>query len=74
MIFYGAQFSIISFVATLLHPLFFTSGADRQIVVREDAVTGKRHIDQSLILKRYLKVPPARQLLFSEDLRSESPV
>ncbi|KAL5363294.1 S-adenosyl-L-methionine-dependent methyltransferase, partial [Aspergillus floccosus] len=61
------------FVATLLHPLFFTSGADRQIVVREDAVTGKRYIDQSLILRRYLKVPPARQLLFSEDLRSESP-
>lgn len=74
MIFHMAEFSTISFVATLLHPLFFTSGADRQIVVREDSVTGERHIDQSLILRRYLKVPPARQLLFSGDLGSESPV
>ncbi|KAJ5161651.1 S-adenosyl-L-methionine-dependent methyltransferase [Penicillium capsulatum] len=54
------------FVATLLHPLFFTSGADRQIIVHEDPVTGKRSIERSIILKKYLNAPPARQLPFPE--------
>ncbi|KAI9925450.1 hypothetical protein MW887_005831 [Aspergillus wentii] len=50
------------FVATLLHPLFFTSGAARQIVVHESPETGQRIVDRSIVMRKYLNVPPARQL------------
>ena len=61
-----------SFVATLLHPLFFTSGAARQIVIHEDPETGQRIVDRSIVLRKYLNVPPARQLVFEGE--TESPV
>ncbi|KAJ5043994.1 hypothetical protein NUH16_000789 [Penicillium rubens] len=60
------------FVATLLHPLFFTSGAARQIVIHEDPETGQRIVDRSIVLRKYLNVPPARQLVFEGE--TESPV
>lgn len=44
-----------SFVATLLHPLFFTSGADRQILIHEDPATGERSIERAIILKKVLE-------------------
>ncbi|KAF7596127.1 hypothetical protein BBP40_003389 [Aspergillus hancockii] len=53
------------FVATVLHPLFFTSGAKRQITVHEDPITGQRNIDRTIVLSQYQNVAPARQLLFS---------
>ncbi|KAH8430745.1 class I SAM-dependent methyltransferase [Aspergillus melleus] len=62
------------FVATILHPLFFTSGADRQITFHENPTTGQREITRSIILNRYLDVPPARQLLFSEDENTPPPL
>ncbi|KAI9042010.1 class I SAM-dependent methyltransferase [Aspergillus affinis] len=55
------------FVATILHPLFFTSGAYRQITFHGNPMTGQQEITRSIILEKYLDVPPARQLLFSED-------
>ncbi|OQE96264.1 hypothetical protein PENNAL_c0001G04666 [Penicillium nalgiovense] len=58
------------FVATLLHPLFFTSGAARQIVVHEDPETGRRVVDRSIVLRKYLNVPPARQLVFEGETES----
>ncbi|KAJ5478436.1 hypothetical protein N7530_003945 [Penicillium desertorum] len=58
------------FVATVLHPLFFTSGAARQIVVHEDPETGQRIVDRSIVLKKYLNVPPARQLVFEGETES----
>ncbi|KAK1149020.1 hypothetical protein N8T08_007695 [Aspergillus melleus] len=61
-------------VATILHPLFFTSGADRQITFHENPTTGQREITRSIILNKYLDVPPARQLLFSEDETIPPPV
>ncbi|PLB52110.1 S-adenosyl-L-methionine-dependent methyltransferase [Aspergillus steynii IBT 23096] len=61
------------FVATILHPLFFTSGADRQITFHENPVTGQREVTRSIILNKYLDVPPARQLLFSEDEKIPPP-
>lgn len=68
---YGSD-SPLSFVATLLHPLFFTSGAARQITVHEDPETGQRVINRSIVMTKYLNIPPARQLLFKGG--SESPV
>ncbi|KAJ5202896.1 hypothetical protein N7449_004975 [Penicillium cf. viridicatum] len=59
------------FVATLLHPLFFTSGAARQIVVHEEPETGQRIVDRSIVIRKYLNVPPARQFVF--DGETESP-
>ncbi|KAB8233952.1 class I SAM-dependent DNA methyltransferase [Aspergillus alliaceus] len=61
------------FVATALHPLFFTSGAKRQIIVGEDPVTGKRKIDRSIVLYQYQNVAPARQLLFSDSRNHKPP-
>ncbi|KAE8361140.1 S-adenosyl-L-methionine-dependent methyltransferase [Aspergillus caelatus] len=62
------------FVATVLHPLFFTSGARRQITVHEDPVTGQRVIDRSILLSQYQNVAPARQLLFSNDSEHKPPL
>ncbi|KAB8075114.1 S-adenosyl-L-methionine-dependent methyltransferase [Aspergillus leporis] len=62
-----------SFIATVLHPLFFTSGAKRQITVHEDPATGQRKIDRTIVLSEYRKVAPARQLLFSDDVDHKSP-
>jgi hypothetical protein len=63
-----------SFIATVLHPLFFTSGAKRQITVHEDPATGQRKIDRTIVLSEYRKVAPARQLLFSDDVDHKPPV
>ena len=68
------MFTFYSFVATVLHPLFFTSGARRQITVHEDPVTGQRIIDRSILLSQYQNVAPARQLLFSNDSEHKPPV
>lgn len=56
----------------MLHPLFFTSGAARQVMVREDPATGQRIVDRSIVLSKYMNVPPARQLVLEG--ASESPV
>ncbi|KAJ6127678.1 hypothetical protein N7471_008895 [Penicillium samsonianum] len=58
------------FVATLLHPLFFTSGAARQIVIHEEPETGQRIVDRSIVISKYLNVPPARQLVFGGETES----
>ncbi|XHG09868.1 hypothetical protein AWENTII_012905 [Aspergillus wentii] len=58
------------FVATLLHPLFFTSGAARQIVVHESPETGQRIVDRSIVMRKYLNVPPARQLVLEGQTQS----
>ncbi|KAJ5762056.1 uncharacterized protein N7511_005438 [Penicillium nucicola] len=58
------------FVATLLHPLFFTTGAARQTTVREDPETGQRSVDRSIVVSKYLNVPPARQLVLKGDTES----
>ncbi|KAJ6004241.1 hypothetical protein N7499_000310 [Penicillium canescens] len=58
------------FVATLLHPLFFTSGAARQIVVHEDPETGQRIVDRSIVVSKYLNVAPARQLVLKGETES----
>ncbi|KAJ0413543.1 S-adenosyl-L-methionine-dependent methyltransferase [Aspergillus carlsbadensis] len=52
------------FVATLLHPIFFTSGASRQILVHEDSETGEHSIERSIVMTRYWNVPPAKQMVF----------
>ncbi|KAB8257397.1 S-adenosyl-L-methionine-dependent methyltransferase [Aspergillus pseudonomiae] len=62
------------FIATVLHPLFFTSGARRQITVHEDPVTGQRILDRSILLSQYQNVAPARQLLFSSDDEHKPPI
>lgn len=54
------------FVATLLHPLFFTSGALRNIAVSEDE-EGNRIVERSIVLSQYLNVPPRRIAPFRQD-------
>jgi hypothetical protein len=48
-----------SFVATLLHPVFFTSGAARNIEVNFNPVTGECEVVRSKVVKEYMSVPPA---------------
>ena len=47
------------FVATLLHPVFFTSGAARNIEVNFDPVSGDCEVVRSKVVKEYMSVPPA---------------
>ncbi|KAL2184849.1 hypothetical protein L209DRAFT_780772 [Thermothelomyces heterothallicus CBS 203.75] len=47
------------FVATLLHPVFFTSNATRNIEVRFDPVTGESEIARGKIIREYMSVPPS---------------
>jgi len=49
-----------SFVATLLHPVFFTSGASRNIDVRYRPETGEMETDRTMVVRNYLSVPPAK--------------
>lgn len=48
-----------SFVAALLHPVFFTSNASRQIDVRYDPATGECEVVRGKLIKEYMSVPPA---------------
>ncbi|KAJ5679890.1 hypothetical protein N7462_008134 [Penicillium macrosclerotiorum] len=61
------------FVATLLHPMFFTSGASRQILVKEDPTTGQEVIVRSINLQKYLNAPPVKQLVLPGDANIERP-
>lgn len=48
-----------SFVATLLHPVFFTSGASRNVELRFNRTTGDLEVERTKIIKNYMSVPPA---------------
>ena len=43
----------------MLHPVFFTSGASKNIQVRYDAATGEQVVERTLVIKEYMDVPPA---------------
>ncbi|KAK4931508.1 hypothetical protein LTR66_016045, partial [Elasticomyces elasticus] len=58
------------FVATMLHPLFFTSGAARQISIREDPNTGQRIVDRSIVMSKYSSAASARQLVLEGETGS----
>ncbi|KAK3291542.1 S-adenosyl-L-methionine-dependent methyltransferase [Chaetomium fimeti] len=47
------------FVATVLHPVFFTSNATRSIEVGYSPVTGECEIVRGKLIKEYMSVPPA---------------
>ncbi|KAH6842318.1 S-adenosyl-L-methionine-dependent methyltransferase [Chaetomium sp. MPI-CAGE-AT-0009] len=47
------------FVATVLHPVFVTSNASRNVEVTYSPVTGECEITRSRIIKEYMSVPPA---------------
>ncbi len=43
----------------MLHPVFFTSGASKNIEVRYDPNTGDCVVERTLVIKDYMEVPPA---------------
>lgn len=47
-----------SFVATVLHPVFMTSGASRNVDLRYDGETGDLEVVRTKVIKNYLHVPP----------------
>ncbi|AEO64713.1 uncharacterized protein THITE_2010931, partial [Thermothielavioides terrestris NRRL 8126] len=47
------------FAATLLHPMFFTSGAASILNVRHDPVSGRRVVVRSKLVTEYMSVAPA---------------
>ncbi|KAL2257195.1 hypothetical protein VTK26DRAFT_523 [Humicola hyalothermophila] len=47
------------FVATLLHPVFFTSNATGNIEIGYNPATGEREIVRGKLIKEYMFVPPA---------------
>ena len=48
------------FVATLLHPAYWTNGASRNIEVKFNPETGDKEVILSRVVKEYLHVPPAK--------------
>ncbi|KAK0733078.1 S-adenosyl-L-methionine-dependent methyltransferase [Lasiosphaeria miniovina] len=52
------------FVATVLHPVFFTSGASRNIDLRFDPATGELGVVRAKVVRDYLFVPPAKGVAF----------
>ena len=46
-------------MATVLHPVFFTSNATRSIEVGYDPATGECKVVRAKVIKEYLFVPPA---------------
>ncbi|KAK1773796.1 S-adenosyl-L-methionine-dependent methyltransferase [Copromyces sp. CBS 386.78] len=48
------------FVATVLHPVFMTSGASRNVDLRYDGETGDLEVVRTRVVKDYLHVPPYR--------------
>ena len=46
-------------MATLLHPVFSTSGAATSLDVRYDPVTGDRQVVRGKVIREYMSVPPA---------------
>ncbi|KAL7911877.1 S-adenosyl-L-methionine-dependent methyltransferase [Trichoderma velutinum] len=48
------------FVATILHPVFFTSTYSRNIEITFDPLTGEQHIIRGKIIKEYLHVKPSK--------------
>ncbi|KAJ4390307.1 hypothetical protein N0V85_007357 [Neurospora sp. IMI 360204] len=46
------------FVATVLHPVFMTSGASRNVDLRYDGETGDLEVVRTKVIKNYLHVPP----------------
>ncbi|KAK3349104.1 S-adenosyl-L-methionine-dependent methyltransferase [Lasiosphaeria hispida] len=48
------------FVGTVLHPVFFTSGAAKNIQLRYSQQTGELEVERTLVLKSYMSVPPAK--------------
>ncbi|TGJ79904.1 hypothetical protein E0Z10_g8856 [Xylaria hypoxylon] len=49
---------ILSFVATVLHPVFFTSGARRSIQIIDGGPDGYPEIVRAKTIEKYLDVPP----------------
>ncbi|KAK3316966.1 S-adenosyl-L-methionine-dependent methyltransferase [Apodospora peruviana] len=47
------------FYASVLHPVFFTSGASRNVDLRDNPQTGGLDVTRTKIIKDYLFVPPA---------------
>ena len=43
----------------MLHPVFFTSGASKNIQVRYDPATGEQVVERTLVIKEYMDVLPA---------------
>ncbi|KAK3375683.1 S-adenosyl-L-methionine-dependent methyltransferase [Lasiosphaeria ovina] len=52
------------FVATVLHPVFFTSGVSRNIDLRFDPATGDLDVVRAKVVRDYLFVPPAKGVAF----------
>ncbi|KAM7191623.1 S-adenosyl-L-methionine-dependent methyltransferase [Naviculisporaceae sp. PSN 640] len=48
------------FIATILHPLFFTSDASRSVSQHFNLQTGELETVRSVIVREYLNVPPAK--------------
>jgi len=51
-----------SFVASLLHPVFFTSGAARNIEITYDKETGKSKVKRTKIIENYMSVSLGKEV------------
>lgn len=56
-----------SFIATLLHPIFWTSNASRVLEIIDNPITGEEEITRGRLIKEYLHVPPA----FGDSVRGQ---
>ena len=54
------------FVATVLHPVFMTSGAARKIELKFSPVTGELEVERSKVITEYLNVAPAKGIAVAD--------
>ena len=48
----------------MLHPVFFTCRADRNVTISTNETTGRREVIRTQIVKDYLHVPPWKGTAF----------
>jgi len=53
-----------SFDATVVHPVFCSTGAARNVEWAENPTTGRMDITHAITIKRYLSIPPAKGMTF----------
>ena len=51
-------------MATVLHPVFFTSGAAKSVTISFDPRTGEQEIVRAKVVQEYLRVAPAKAVAY----------
>ncbi|KAK3386036.1 S-adenosyl-L-methionine-dependent methyltransferase [Podospora didyma] len=59
------------FAASVLHPVFFTSGASKNLDIRPNPETGEMEVVRTKVIKNYLFIPPVKGEAFRGQPRKQ---